>query len=52
VKTKPKGIHATFATTCECGSTLTVTNGRPDPHECHPISLAQLRAALTRSSNA
>lgn len=45
--TKPRGIHATFTTTCTCGAELTVTNGRIDPHECErPITLAQLRAAL------
>ncbi len=37
MKTKPRGIHATFTTDCQCGSELTVTNGRIDPHECHPI---------------
>lgn len=45
---KPKGIHATFESECwKCGSELTVTNGRPDPHQCErPITLADLRAAL------
>jgi hypothetical protein len=49
MKTKPKGIHANFATDCQCGSELTVTNGRVDKHECErprPITLADLRAAL------
>jgi hypothetical protein len=50
MKTKPKGIHATFRTDCAtCGSELTVTNGRVDRHECErprPITLADLRAAL------
>jgi len=49
MKTKPKGIHATFTTSCECGAELTVTNGRVDKHECErprPITLADLRAAL------
>lgn len=46
---KPKGIHATFRTDCECGGELTVSNGRIDRHECErPITLAQLRAALDR----
>lgn len=45
--TKPKGIHATFQSECwKCGQELTVTNGRPDPHDCRPVSLADLRAAL------
>ncbi len=46
MKTKPRGIHATFTTECQCGAELTVTNGRIDRHDCHPITLAQLRAAL------
>jgi competence CoiA-like predicted nuclease len=44
---KPKGIHATFQTECPaCQGELTVTNGHPDPHYCHQLTLAQLRAAL------
>jgi len=54
MKTKPKGIHATFAFTCvTCGQECTVANSRPDPHECRieaPLSLAQLRAALDNRS--
>ncbi len=50
MKTKPCGIWVTFRTAChKCGQDLTVTNGRPDPHDCRveaPITLAQLRAAL------
>jgi hypothetical protein len=48
MKTKPRGIHATFVTDCPCGAELTVTNGRLDPHECRdkPVSLADIRAAL------
>jgi hypothetical protein len=47
MSTKPKGIHATFVTQCaDCYCPITVTSGRPDPHDCHPISLAQLRSAL------
>lgn len=50
MKTKPKGIHATFAVDCPaCEGELTITNGRPDLHECrieHPITLADIRAAL------
>ena len=49
MKTKPRGIHANFVTQCAtCYCPMTVTNGRVDPHECHPISLAQLRAALDK----
>lgn len=52
MKTKPRGIWATFATTCECGAEITVTNGRPESHECErPITLAELRAALERRTN-
>jgi hypothetical protein len=44
---KPKGIHANFQTECAaCQGELTINSGRIDHHECHPISLAQLRAAL------
>jgi len=47
MKTRPRGIHATFTTECaNCGGELTITSGRPDPHDCHPVTLAQLRAAL------
>ncbi|MDQ5861109.1 MAG: hypothetical protein M3536_02460 [Actinomycetota bacterium] len=47
MKTKPRGIWATFQTECAaCQGELTVTNGREEWHDCHPISLAQLRAAL------
>jgi len=56
MRTKPRGIHATFRTDCHCGQELTVTNGRPDPHDCRPpeqpVSLADIRAALERKSNA
>ncbi len=50
MKTKPRGIWATFAYTCvTCGAECTVTNSRPDPHACRieaPITLADLRSAL------
>jgi hypothetical protein len=50
MKTRPKGIHATFATDChECGSERTISNGRVDPHNCEqprPVTLADIRAAL------
>lgn len=58
MKTRPQGIHANFAFTCPaCGAECTVTNSRPDPHTCRietgkPITLADLRAALERKSNA
>lgn len=33
--TKPRGMWATFETSCErCGGELTVRNGRVDPHTC------------------
>lgn len=48
MKTKPRGIHANFQTECaHCRADITVTNGRPAPHECErPITLADIRAAL------
>lgn len=48
MKTRPRGIHANFATECAyCNGELTITNGRIDPHECaQPVTLADLRAAL------
>ena len=46
MKTKPRGIWATFTTTCPCGSELTITNARIDYHECRPVTLEQIRAAL------
>lgn len=46
--TKPHSIHATFETECTtCAADITVTNGRPNPHQCErPVSLADIRAAL------
>ncbi len=47
MKTNPRGIWANFATCCtDCLRELTITNGRVNEHDCHPITLAQLRAAL------
>ena len=50
MKTKPRGIHANFTTTCTCGRELTITNGRVEHHDCReperPVSLADIRAAL------
>lgn len=46
MKTKARGIWATFATTCACGAELTITQGRVDHHECRPNSLADIRSAL------
>lgn len=50
MKTKPKGIHATFAVDCpKCGEEFTVSNGRHDPHDCRvprPLTLEQIRDAL------
>lgn len=58
MKTKPRGIHATFQTECVyCRGDLTVSNGRPDPHTCRietpdrPVSLADIRAALEARTN-
>jgi len=58
MKTKPKGIHATFASECfKCADVITVTNGRIDPHQCRielterPVTLAQIRAALDNRNN-
>jgi hypothetical protein len=53
MKTKPRGIHATFQSSCfKCGDDITITNGRPDPHECRdkPVTLADIRAALGRGT--
>ena len=51
MKTKPRGIHATFQTECVyCRGILTITNARVDHHDCReperPVSLADIRAAL------
>lgn len=53
MKTRPRGIHANFETSCPtCRTVITITNGRIDPHECaQPVTLADLRAALERKSN-
>lgn len=60
--TKAKGEHATFTMDCHrCGNEQTVTNGRPDRHECdfrtknleaiqweidNPLTLDSITAAL------
>lgn len=50
--TKPRGIHATFVTQCAaCYCPITVTNGRVDHHDCDPITLADIRAALDTRTN-
>lgn len=49
MKTKPRGIHATFVFDCpRCRQEATVTGGRVDPHTCERITgtLAELYAAL------
>ena len=46
MKTKPRDEWANFTTTCTCGSELTISNGRVDYHECRPVTLEQIRAAL------
>lgn len=44
MKTKPRGIWATFAVDCpKCGQEFTVTNGRHDPHDC---GIERLKAAF------
>jgi hypothetical protein len=59
MKTKPRGIHATFITECAyCRGEITVTNGRADFHQCpvvittsnttKPVTLEDIRAALGR----
>lgn len=35
MKTKPRGMWANFETSCyRCDGELTVSNGKPDPHDC------------------
>lgn len=49
MKTKPRGIWANFRTDCHCGSEITISNARIDPHDCRvprPVTLADIRAAL------
>jgi len=46
-RTKPTGPHANFVTQCAtCYCPITITNGRVDPHQCEPVTLADIRAAL------
>ena len=48
-RTKPRDEQLSFLTTCyRCRGELSISNGRVDRHDCepHPITLAQLRAAL------
>lgn len=45
MKTKARGIHANFTTDCErCGGEITVSNGRPDRHQCETPQLLTLDA--------
>jgi hypothetical protein len=48
--TKTQGPWANFQTHCfKCTQVITVTNSRPDPHDCRqpqPGTLAELYAAL------
>ena len=49
MKTKPRGIHASFQTECVyCRGTLTITNGRVEHHDCERITgtLDEVLAAL------
>jgi len=53
-RTKPRGGQLSFLTTCHrCNGELSITNGRPERHECEPrpISLADLQAALDKRNN-
>jgi len=53
-KTKPRGEQLSFLTTCwKCAGELTITNGRPERHECGPITgtLAEIYAALDNRNN-
>jgi len=49
-RTRPRGDQLSFETDCwKCAGELTITNGRPERHDCRepqPITLAQIRAAL------
>ena len=49
-RTKPRGDQLSFVTDCwKCAGELTITNGRPERHDCRepkPITLADLDAAL------
>lgn len=37
-KTKPRGEWANFLTECwRCGHEITVSNARPDPHDCPTV---------------
>jgi len=53
-KTKPRGDQLSFETDCwKCAGELTITNGRPERHDCRepkPITLAQIQAALGRKN--
>jgi len=48
-RTKPRGEQLSFLTECHrCRAELTISNGRPDRHDCGPITgtLAEIYAAL------
>ena len=49
-RTRPRGDQLSFLTSCyRCAGELTITNGRPEKHDCRepkPITLAQIQAAL------
>ncbi|AHB31666.1 hypothetical protein ArV2_gp55 [Arthrobacter phage vB_ArS-ArV2] len=49
-KTRPRDEQASFLTECvACRGEISITNGRPERHQCEPaqpITLADLRAAL------
>lgn len=35
MRTKPRGMWANFVSECvECRDEITVSNGRPEPHQC------------------
>ena len=49
-KTRPRDEQLSFLSECwKCQGELTITNGRPERHDCReprPVTLEQLRAAL------
>ena len=48
-RTRPRGEQLSFLTSCfRCNGELSVSNGRPERHDCEPqpLTLADLRAAL------
>lgn len=54
-KTKPREDQLSFLADCyRCAGELTITNGKPDRHDCReprPVALADIRAALEAKNN-